>query len=233
MREGDPLIEWDWIADNSDLIFARLVQHIGLTLIAVGIGLLISFVLALLVYRNRRLYGPISGAAATLYTIPSIALFAVLTPITGFGSIVTAEIALVSYTLLILLRNIVAGLASVPDEVREAADALGYSTWQRLTRVELPLALPLIIAGVRVATVSTVGLVTVAAVIGQGGLGQLILSGLRSFFATPTYVGAFLSLALALVFDVLLVQLQRLLTPWASMRSPQASDLARPVRTDA
>ena len=233
MREGEPLIQWEWIVDNSDQIFARLVQHIGLTLIAVVVGLLISFVLALLVYRNRRLLGPISGAAATLYTIPSIALFAFLTPITGFGSIVTAEIALVGYTLLILLRNIVTGLASVPDDVREAADALGYTAWQRLTRVELPLALPLIIAGVRVATVTTVGLVTVAAVIGQGGLGQLILSGLRVFFATPTYVGAFLSLALALILDVLLVQAQRLLTPWASLQSSQASDIAQPVRSEA
>jgi len=222
VREDDPLIEWEWIIDNSDQIFARLVQHVGLTLIAVVAGLLISLVLALLVYRRRRLYGPISGVAATLYTIPSIALFAVLTPITGFGSIVTAEIALVSYTLLILLRNIVAGLASVPDDVREAAEALGYSSWQLLVKVELPLALPLIIAGVRIATVTTVGLVNVAAVIGQGGLGQLILSGLRSFFATPTYVGAFLSLALALAFDVLLVQVQQLLTPWAAARRPRA-----------
>ncbi len=227
MREDDPLIEWEWILDNSDQVFARLVQHIGLTLIAVVVGLLISLVLALLVYRRRRLYGPISGVAATLYTIPSIALFAMLTPITGFGSILTAEIALVSYTLLILLRNIVAGLASVPDDVLEAADALGYASWQRLVKVELPLALPLIIAGVRIATVTTVGLVTVAAVIGQGGLGQLILSGLRSFFATPTYVGAFLSLALALVFELLLVRVQRRLTPWAAAQRSHAPSAAR------
>lgn len=219
MREGEPLIEWEWIARNTDQIIARLVQHVGLTLIAVVFGLAISFVLALIVYRRRSLYPPLAGFAATLYTIPSIALFAILTPITGFGSIVTAEIALVSYTLLILLRNIVAGLDSVPADVREAAAAMGYSPWQQLWRVELPLALPLIIAGVRVATVTTVGLVTVAAVIGQGGLGQLILTGLRTFFATPIYVGAFLSLALALVADVALVQLQRALTPWALRRT--------------
>lgn len=218
MREGEPLIEWDWIVRNGDLIIGRLVQHIGLTLIAVGVGLAISFALALLVYRRRSLYPPLTGIAATLYTIPSIALFAVLTPITGFGSILTAEIALVGYTLLILLRNIVSGLDGVPADVREAASAMGYSRWQQLWRVELPIALPLIIAGVRVATVTTVGLVTVAAVIGQGGLGQLILSGLRSFFATPTYVGAFLSLALAFAFDFALIKLQRLLTPWAAGR---------------
>lgn len=219
MGEGEPLIEWDWIARNGDQIIGRLVQHIGLTLIAVGVGLAISFVLALLVHRRRSFYPPLTGIAATLYTIPSIALFAVLTPITGFGSILTAEIALVGYTLLILLRNIVSGFDSVPADVRESAGAMGYSRGQQLWRVELPLALPLIIAGLRVATVTTVGLVTVAAVIGQGGLGQLILSGLRSFFATPIYVGAFLSLTLAFAFDFALIQLQRLLTPWAAERS--------------
>ena len=222
MREDEPLIEWEWIARNADQILDRLVQHVGLTVIAVAVGFAISFVLALLIHRRRRLYGPLTGAAATLYTIPSIALFAALTPITGFGSILTAEIALVSYTLLILLRNIVAGLDSVPAEVREAATAMGYSAWQRLWRVELPLALPLIVAGVRITTVTTVGLVTVAAVIGQGGLGQLILTGLRSFFATPTYVGAFLSLALALALDVALLWLQRRLTPWAAPRGATA-----------
>jgi len=219
VHEGEPLIEWDWIARNGDQILGRLVQHIGLTVIAVGVGLAISFALALLVHRRRSLYPPLTGIAATLYTIPSIALFAVLTPITGFGSILTAEIALVGYTLLILLRNIVSGLDNVPPDVREAASAMGYSRGQQLWRVELPLALPLIIAGLRVATVTTVGLVTVAAVIGQGGLGQLILSGLRSFFATPIYVGAFLSLALAFAFDFALIQLQRLLTPWGAERS--------------
>ena len=222
MRDDEPLIEWEWIARNADQILDRLVQHVGLTLIAVAAGFAISFVLALLIHRRRRLYGPLTGAAATLYTIPSIALFAALTPITGFGSILTAEIALVSYTLLILLRNIVAGLDSVPAEVREAATAMGYSAWQRLWRVELPLALPLIVAGVRITTVTTVGLVTVAAVIGQGGLGQLILTGLRSFFTTPTYVGAFLSLALALALDVGLLWLQRRLTPWAAPRAASA-----------
>jgi osmoprotectant transport system permease protein len=221
MREDEPLIEWEWVARNTDQILDRLIQHIGLTLIAVVAGFLISFALALLIYRRRRLYGPLTGAAATLYTIPSIALFAALAPITGF-SILTAEIALVSYTLLILLRNIVSGLDSVPAEVREAATAMGYSSWQRLWRVELPLALPLIVAGVRVATVTTVGLVTVAAIIGQGGLGQLILSGLRSFFTTPTYVGAFLSLSLALAFDVVLLGLQRRLTPWAAPATTNA-----------
>lgn len=223
MREDEPLIEWEWIARNAELIWARLVQHVGLTLIAVVVGLAISMSLALLVYRRRRLLTSVAAAAAILYTIPSIALFAVLAPLTGFGSLLTAEIALVSYTLLILLRNILAGLDSVPDDVREAAVGLGYGRRQMLWQVELPLAMPLIVAGVRIASVTTVGLVTVAAVIGQGGLGQLILSGLRSFFATPTYVGAFLSLALALLIDVVLLRLQRRLTPWVSLRSSDAA----------
>ncbi len=223
MRENEPLIEWEWIGRNVEQIWSRLVQHVGLTVIAVVVGLAISMALALLVHRRRRLLTPVAATAATLYTIPSIALFAVLTPITGFGSILTAEIALVSYTLLILLRNIVAGLDSVPGEVREAATGLGYGRWQLLWRVELPLALPLIVAGIRIASVTTVGLVTVAAVIGQGGLGQLILSGLRSFFATPTYVGAFLSLGLALAIDVVLIRVQRRLTPWATRRAADAA----------
>ncbi len=214
MREGEPLIDFDWILRNLDEIADRAVQHVGLTAIAVVVGFAISLALALVVHRRRRLYAPVAGAAAVLYTIPSIALFALLVPVTGF-SLLTAQIALVGYTLLILLRNIVSGLDSVPDEVAEAAIALGYSPAQRLWRVELPLALPYIVAGLRVATVTTVGLVTVAAIIGQGGLGQLILNGLRTFFATPLYVGAVLSLVLALAADVVLLRVQRLVTPWA------------------
>ncbi|MDP8904608.1 MAG: ABC transporter permease [Chloroflexota bacterium] len=221
MRDDVPLIDWDWVMGNLDQIWARLVQHVSLTLIAVAIGFAISFGLALLVHRRRVLLGPLSSATATLYTIPSLALFALLWPATGFNSELTATTALVSYTLFILLRNMVAGLDGVPDELRETATALGYTRWQRLWRVELPLALPLIVAGVRVATVTTVGLVTVAAIIGLGGLGALILSGLRSFstFVTPLYVGAFLSLALALLADVVLLTLQRRLTPWAERRA--------------
>jgi len=216
--EGTPLIEWQWVASHVDDISAYLFEHIWLTVIAVGVGFAISFALALIVHRRRVAYGPVSSIAATLYTIPSIALFALLTPITGFGSVLTAEIALVSYTLFILLRNIVAGLDSVPADVRESAAGLGFGRAQMLWRVELPLAMPLIIAGVRVAAVTTVGLVTVAAVIGEGGLGALILRGLRQFstFPTPAYVGAFLSLALALAIDVSLLLVQRRLTPWAA-----------------
>ncbi|MBA2557501.1 MAG: ABC transporter permease [Chloroflexi bacterium] len=210
-------MRWDWIARNLDLIGDRLAQHLVLTGIALGVGFIISLVLSLAIYRWRRLYPPITGLAGTLYTIPSLALFALLVPFTGL-SLLTAEIALVSYTLLIFIRNIVAGLDGVPAEIREAADGMGYTSWQRLWQVEMPLALPVIVAGARVATVTTIGLVTVAAFVGQGGLGQLILDGLRRFFATPLYTGALLSLALALLADLALLGIQRALTPWSRTR---------------
>jgi osmoprotectant transport system permease protein len=151
--------------------------------------------------------------AGVLYSIPSLALFSLLIPFTGL-SITTAEIGLVSYTLLILVRNIVGGIRSVPPEVRESAIAMGYSQRQLLWRIELPLSLAVIIAGLRVALVTTIGLVTVTGVIGQGGLGALILQGIQQFFATPLVIGAVLSIGLAVVLDGALVILQRLVTPW-------------------
>jgi osmoprotectant transport system permease protein len=149
--------------------------------------------------------------------VPSLALFAMLVPWTGLSR-TTAEIGLVGYTLLILIRNIVTGLDAVPDEVREAARAMGFTGRRRLLRIELPLAVPSIIAGIRIATVTTIGLVTVTALIGQGGLGQLILDGLIRDFRTPLVVGTVLSIALAVVADVGLVGLERLITPWARGR---------------
>lgn len=215
-----PLINWAWVADNVDLIADRLLEHIVLTGIALGIGLAISFGLALAIYRRRWLSQPIIQATGIMYTIPSLALFALLVPFTGL-SLLTAEIGLVGYTLLILIRNIIAGLDGVPPDVREAADGMGFGPWGRLWAVELPLALPVIVAGIRVATVTTIGLVTVTALIGQGGLGQLIVTGLLrpGIFETMIYVGAFLSLVLALVADAALLVVQRALTPWAGSRS--------------
>jgi osmoprotectant transport system permease protein len=190
-----------------------------MTVIAVVIGVLISFVLAILVRRVPRLYGPVIGISGTLYAVPSLALFALLVPFTGL-SIVTAEIALVSYTLLILIRNIVAGLDGVPPDVLEAAEAMGYSRGQRFWRVEVPIALPVIVAGLRIATVTTVGLVTVTTLIGLGGLGYLIVnSGINRFFPTSIYTGVVLAVALAVVADLLLLGLQRLLTPWSRGRT--------------
>ncbi len=214
MTPGEPLIRWDWIATHLDEFAFRLGEHVELTVIAVGVGFVIAFALSLLILRAPRAEGPITWVTGTLYTIPSLALFALLVPYTGF-TILTAEIGLVGYTLLILIRNIVRGIRGVPGDVREAAVGMGYAPREILWRIELPLALAVIFAGIRVATISTIGLVTVSSLIGQGGFGFLILEGMqRSFFTTEMIAGAVLSVALAVAADALLVMLQRRLTPW-------------------
>lgn len=207
------MIRWDWIGDNLDVIGGAVADHVILTVLAVVVGLAISFVAALAVRRRRVLRGPVTATFGVLYTIPSLALFAFLVPFTGL-TLVTAEIGLISYTLLILTRNILAGLEGIPGEVLEAADGMGHTPRQRLLGVELPLALPVIMTGIRVATVTTVGLVMVTAVIGEGGLGQLMLRGFNRQFPTMIYVGFVLTVALAMILDLLLVIGQRLATPW-------------------
>lgn len=214
MTPGEPLVRWDWIASNAGEIALRVAEHVELTAIAVGVGLVLAFALSLLVLRVDRLEQPTIAATGTLYTIPSLALFAVLVPYTGL-SLLTAEIGLVGYTLLILIRNIVGGIRGVPADVREAALGMGYTDARLLREVELPIALPVIVAGVRIATITTVGLVTVTALIGQGGLGYLILIGIQRFFSTPLLVGAALSVALAIAADGALVLALRALTPWS------------------
>ncbi len=212
----------DWIVNNLGRIGGLLLEHIWLTVLAVTIGFAISMALSLAVRNRPRLYGPVIGVTGTLYAIPSLALFALLTPITGLGTVLTAEIALVSYTLLILTRNIVEGLRSVPSEAIEAATGMGYTPAQRILRVELPLALPIIVAGLRIATVTTVGLVTVTALIGIGGLGYLIVTvGISrgSFGLTQTLTGIVLAVGLAVLADLALLALQRALTPWARRRA--------------
>lgn len=219
MPAGEPLLRPEWIVDNLDDIAQRTGEHIGMTVTAVVIGFALSFVLAILIRRNRTLIATVIGTAGVLYAVPSLALFAFLIPFTGI-SFLTAEIALISYTLLILVRNILLGLDSVPSEVLEAATGMGYTDWVRLWRVELPIALPLIMTGLRIATVTTIGLVTVTSLIGQGGLGYLIVvEGIDGFFSTAIWVGAILSVALAVLADVGLVALQRWLTPWAAHRA--------------
>jgi osmoprotectant transport system permease protein len=213
MRAGEPLILWDWTFNHLPDIGHRIQEHLILTGIAVGVGFVIAFVLSLAIRQLPLLYSPITWVAGVLYSIPSLALFALLIPFTGL-SIVTAEIGLISYTLLILIRNIVSGIRSVPPDVRESAVGMGYSQWQLLWRIELPLATSVIIAGLRVAVVTTIGLVTVTGVIGQGGLGALIVQGIQQFFATPLVIGAVLSIVLAVVLDGVLVTIQRLATPW-------------------
>jgi len=211
---GSRLLDWPWVTDHSDEIRARLWEHIELTVLAVGLGVLIALPLSFLSTRWRRAYTPTLAITGVMYTIPSLALFVLLGPITGFLSRTTALVPLVAYTLLILVRNTVTGLDGVAPEVKEAAIGMGYTQTRLLLRVELPLAMPAIIAGVRIATVSTVGLVTVTALIGQGGLGQLLLDGFQRDFQTPLTVGIVLSLALAVVADLLLLAALTLATPW-------------------
>src|SRR6516165_9021632 len=162
---GPKWLYWPWVSDHTDEIRQRLSEHIELTVLAVLFGLAIALPLALLSVRYRRTYGPALAVTGVLYTIPSLALFALLLPLTGLSRW-TALIPLTAYTLLILLRNIVTGLDAVPADVKEAADGMGYSRGRRLWRVELPLALPAIVTGIRIALVTTIGLVTVAALIG-------------------------------------------------------------------
>jgi len=221
-------IDWSWIESHltggdasTPGIRALLLQHIELTVIAVVVGTAISIPLGILSYRRHAVYVPVTFVSGILYTIPSIALFGLLIPLTGL-SVLTVEIGLVSYTLLILIRNVVAGLVAVPADVKDAARGMGMTDRQLLWRVELPLAIPVIMAGVRVATVSTIALVTVGSVIGIGGLGQYILGGLQVFFSTEILVGVVLSVILALVADALLVLAERLLTPWARRRAGAA-----------
>jgi osmoprotectant transport system permease protein len=221
VEQGDPFFDWAWTSRHLDDVATKILAHLVLTGLAVGIGLVISLALALLIVRYRWLDTPVTWITGILYTIPSLALFALLVPFWGF-SLRTAEVGLVSYTLLILIRNIVAGLRGVPPEVREAAVGMGYSPAQLLVRVDLPLALPVIIAGVRIATVTTIGLVTVTAIIGRENLGQFILEGINQLFSTKIVLGAVLSIALAVAADVLLLGVQRLVAPWLRSRGRTA-----------
>lgn len=209
---------WHWVGTHGSLIRRATEQHVELTAVAIGAGLAISFPLALMARRWRWTESPVLGAAGVLYTIPSLAALGLLIPITGLTKL-TAEITLTSYTLLILVRNVVAGLDGVANDVKEAARGMGFTSTGQLLRVELPLALPAIVAGLRIATVSTVGLVTVTALIGVGGLGELIYDGLIRSFRTPLVVGSVLSVALAVFADVSLAMLQRRLSRWNRARA--------------
>lgn len=209
----DSFIWWEWIWRRPDEIWQRTVEHLQLSLVAIGVGFIISLALALIAIRFRWTYSPITWVGNIIYTIPSLALFVILIPYTGLGFL-TAQIALVSYTILILVRSMVTGLDGIAPEIRESADALGYTRLRRLATIDFPLALPTIIAGVRIASVTIIGLVTITALIGNGGYGAFITDGLNRRFATPIVLGAVLSLVLALAVDMLLVAIERLLTPW-------------------
>ncbi|HET6448426.1 MAG TPA: ABC transporter permease [Conexibacter sp.] len=205
---------WDWVNDHwDDTLRPALVQHVVLTLVAVAIGFSLAFALALAAHRRGWLTTPVVLVTGLLYTIPSLALFQLLVPFTGLSR-TTAEIALVSYTLLILFRNTLAGLAGVPEEVRDAARGMGLTPRQLLWSVELPLALPAIVAGLRIATVTAISLATVAVFVVDQGLGAPIYAGLQQTFKTELIAAGALCVALALVADALLVLAQRVLTPW-------------------
>jgi len=217
---SDGWLWWDWVTRHvsSSPVTLSLVdslrEHASLTVLSVLIAQLISLPLAVAASRRRSIETGLLAVLGIVYTVPSLALFAFLVPLTGLSR-TSALIGLTAYNLLVMVRNDVAGLAAVPGDVKEAAAGLGMSAWRRLVTVELPLALPAIVAGLRVATVSTVALVPITALIGQGGFGQFINEGLRNLFKTPLVVGVTSSIALALVADLALVGVLRKATPWA------------------
>lgn len=214
----DRWLWWDWISRNTDLIWSSLREHVILTALALLIGLAVSVPLGVLASRKRWLYPPSLAITGALYTIPSLAAFSLLFPYTGLSR-TTALIPLASYTLLILLRNVVEGLDAVPAEVKDAADGMGYSSMRRLVRIELPLALPTIMAGIRIATVTVIGLAAVAGLLAIPSLGNLIAIGQNRPIRTAVTVGIALSVALAVTSDLLLALLQRALSPWARSRA--------------
>jgi osmoprotectant transport system permease protein len=203
-----------WIADNLDRYVSPFVRHVELVLLALAFGFPIAFVLAVIAYRRRIFIGPVTAATGILYTLPSVAVFFLLQPITGRG-VVTATITLTAYTLLILFRNVVLGLDNVPAEIKDAARGQGLSANQQLLKVELPLALPEIIAGLRIAATTTVGLATLAFLAGAGGLGEPLFDGGDGivFRGNVAFCGL-LCVALAAAFDLLLLGLLRAITPW-------------------
>lgn len=205
----------NWLSDNSDKVLSDLAQHVQITAAALALGIAIAFPLGVAGYRWRRAWPPILAVTQLLYTIPSLALFVLLTDIVGLGQLPVIA-ALTIYALVILVRNLVEGLRAVAPDVIDAAVAMGYRETSRLFAVELPMALPVIFAGLRVAAVSTISLVSVGALIGTGGLGQLFIEGFQIDNPSEVWVGLIVTILLALAVDLLIVGVGRLLTPWAS-----------------
>jgi osmoprotectant transport system permease protein len=211
----NPWFDGSYVADNWDTIMGYLGEHVRLTVGAVLIGTAIALPLALLARRSRVLGGALLGLSTIVYTIPSLAMFAFIFPFTGLSA-TTVLIGLTAYSLVILVRNFLVGLQGVPADVQEAARGMGYGTLRQFWQIDLPLALPAFMAGLRIATVSTVALTTVGVLVGHGGLGQLITGGFNSnFYRAEIVTGAVGCVLLALVADVLLAGVERLLTPWA------------------
>lgn len=213
--------EWlcaDYLLDRRPELVDATVQHLGITVASVLAGLVLALPLALAARRYPRLESSILGFSTTLYTIPSLALFPLLVPFTGLTPL-TVVVGLALYSLTILVRNALEGFRAVPDDVRESALGLGYSPLRLLFRIELPLALPVLMAGLRVATVSTVALTTVGAIVSYGGLGNLLLSGVNSDFKAQILAASVLCVVLAVLLDALLLATQRVLTPWSRGRA--------------
>ncbi|MET8505403.1 ABC transporter permease [Streptomyces sp. NPDC004787] len=222
MTAANCLVTNDWICGEYLRTRAReltdaTLQHVGITVATVLIGLAVAVPLALLVRARPRWAGPVLGLTTLLYTVPSLAMFSLLLPFLGLSTALVVT-GLVLYSLTILVRGVLAGLAAVPAETREAARGMGYGPGRLLWEVELPLALPALMAGIRMATVSTIALTTVGAVVGRGGLGNLIEDALPTFFKAQVLAAAVLCVLLAVAADLLLLGLQRLLTPWTRAR---------------
>lgn len=220
------LVTNDWICgeylrSRSQELTDATVQHIWITAVSVAIGVAVAFPLALLARRGRHFAGPVLGLTTVLYTVPSLAMFSLLLPLFGLSAALVVT-GLVLYSLTILVRNILAGLQAVPEEAKEAARGMGYGPVRLLWEVELPLAMPALMAGIRIATVSTIALTTVGSIVGRGGLGNLIEDALPSFFKAQVLAASVLCVLLAVVADLLLLGVQRLLTPWT--RIPAARD---------
>jgi osmoprotectant transport system permease protein len=211
----NPWFDGSYVVDNWSTISAYLGEHVRLTLTAVVLGTVLALPLALLARRSRFVAGPILALSTVIYSIPSLAMFAFIFPFTQLSSN-TVLIGLVAYSLVILVRNFLTGLQGVPDDVREAARGMGYGPARMLVQVDLPLALPAFMAGLRIATVSTVALTTVGVLVGHGGLGQLIVGGFNAnFYRAEIVTGTIGCVLLALLADLLLAGAERLLTPWS------------------
>ncbi|HEY3503238.1 MAG TPA: ABC transporter permease [Actinocatenispora sp.] len=216
---GNPWFSWAYVQDNADTLTAALRQHVELTTVSVLIAVVVAVPLGVLAYRVSWLTGPILALSSVLYTIPSLGLFAILAPFVGLYA-TTVVIGLVLYALLVIVRNTLTGLQQVPVEVRDAARGMGYGRLGLLTRIELPLSLPSIMTGLRIATVSTVAMVTVGSIVGgYGGFGELILEGFRNnFYKAQIMTATIATVLLALVFDLVLAGIGRLITPWSRRR---------------
>ncbi len=224
--EANDWICGEYVRSRAQELTDATLQHVWIAGVSVAVGLVVAFPLALAARRWKPAAGPVLGFTTVLYTVPSLAMFSLLLPVFGLSASVVVT-GLVLYSLTILVRNILAGLESVPEDAREAARGMGYGPARLLFEVELPLALPALMAGLRIATVSAVSLTTVGAIVGYGGLGNLIYEGMNSLFKAQVLTASTICVAMAVAADLLLLGVQRLLTPWTRRRRPNAPRLGR------